>query len=61
MSKVMGRWFLIVIAAVGGLQSAAVFGQEKPPIVPNQMETVFYGAAYYPEYMPYERLDVMCS
>jgi beta-galactosidase len=24
---------------------------------PDNMETVLYGAAYYPEYMPYERLD----
>src|SRR5580704_1343061 len=24
---------------------------------PDKMETVLYGAAYYPEYMPYERLD----
>jgi beta-galactosidase len=24
---------------------------------PDKMETVLYGAAYYPEYMPYDRLD----
>src|SRR3954468_8997290 len=24
---------------------------------PDKMETVLYGAAYYPEYMPYERVD----
>ncbi len=24
---------------------------------PDKMETVLYGVAYYPEYMPYERLD----
>src|SRR5262249_21740212 len=24
---------------------------------PDKMDTVLYGAAYYPEYMPYERLD----
>ena len=24
---------------------------------PNQMNTVLYGVAYYPEYMPYDRLD----
>src|SRR5579863_908374 len=24
---------------------------------PNEMQTVLYGAAYYPEYMPYDRLD----
>jgi beta-galactosidase len=24
---------------------------------PNRMDTILYGVAYYPEYMPYERLD----
>jgi beta-galactosidase len=42
----------IVIASAQPLiaQTPAVF-------VPNQMETVLYGVAYYPEYMPYDRLD----
>ena len=35
--------------------------QSKPaandPFRPDQMDTVLYGAAYYPEYMPYERTD----
>jgi len=39
------------------LQSTAAFGQGKPAIVPNQMDTILYGAAYYPEYMPYDRLE----
>ena len=32
------------------------FGQTQT-FRPERMETVLYGAAYYPEYMPYERLD----
>ena len=32
-------------------------GQTRQPFAPNKMPTVLYGVAYYPEYMPYERLD----
>lgn len=31
--------------------------QTKPVFAPDKMETVLYGAAYYTEYMPYDRLD----
>ncbi|HYA63620.1 MAG TPA: beta-galactosidase, partial [Candidatus Sulfotelmatobacter sp.] len=38
-----------------------IAAQSKPaaqePFRPDQMDTVLYGAAYYPEYMPYERAD----
>ena len=37
------------------LLSAALSAQK--PFAPDKMDTVLYGAAYYPEYMPYERLD----
>jgi beta-galactosidase len=30
---------------------------ERPAFAPGKMDTVLYGAAYYPEYMPCERLD----
>jgi beta-galactosidase len=29
----------------------------RSPFSPNKMESVLYGVAYYPEYMPYDRLD----
>jgi beta-galactosidase len=32
-------------------------GPGAPQFRPDGMETVLYGVAYYPEYMPYERLD----
>jgi beta-galactosidase len=32
-------------------------GQGKPLFAPDKMETILYGVAYYPEYMPYDRLD----
>ena len=31
--------------------------QMKQGFAPDKMDTVLYGVAYYPEYMPYERLD----
>jgi beta-galactosidase len=55
--------FKLGIAMLGLLLAAAsnVAAQSKPaanePFRPDQMDTVLYGAAYYPEYMPYERTD----
>jgi beta-galactosidase len=31
--------------------------QTPPSFQPDKMDTILYGVAYYPEYMPYERLD----
>ena len=42
---------LLLMTAVGSL------AQAKPAFAPDKMETVLYGAAYYSEYMPYERLE----
>jgi beta-galactosidase len=33
------------------------WAQAKPAFAPNEMDSILYGAAYYPEYMPYERLE----
>jgi len=55
--------FKLGIALLSLLLAAASNGaaQSKPaakePFRPEQMDTVLYGAAYYPEYMPYERTD----
>jgi beta-galactosidase len=38
------------------LFQALAFAQTAP-FAPNKMDTVLYGAAYYTEYMPYDRLD----
>src|SRR2546429_7414756 len=38
----------------GGLLAHA---QTRDTFHPDRMDTVLYGVAYYPEYMPYERLD----
>jgi len=41
---------LLFLAGVTALSQTASFA-------PNKMDTVLYGAAYYTEYMPYERLE----
>jgi beta-galactosidase len=46
--------FLLATASNVAAQSKPV---AKEPFRPDQMDTVLYGAAYYPEYMPYERTD----
>lgn len=50
---------ILILAAVlfAGLSSLSAAPQQKPTFRADQMETILYGAAYYPEYMPYERLD----
>ena len=44
-----------ILAALTFLSFQPTFGQSS--FHPDSMETILYGAAYYPEYMPYERLD----
>ena len=43
--------FLIFIAA------SQNFWAQGKPFAPDKMETILYGVAFYPEYMPYDRLD----
>jgi beta-galactosidase len=54
----MKRFFsliaILVFLTFGGRTSKA---QSKPAFAPDKMDTVLYGAAYYTEYMPYERLE----
>jgi beta-galactosidase len=57
MNKVLGRWYFALFALALVLESTIAFGQGKPAIEPNEMDTILYGAAYYPEYMPYDRLE----
>src|SRR5689334_7975222 len=33
------------------------FWAQSKSFAPDKMETILYGVAFYPEYMPYERLD----
>jgi beta-galactosidase len=45
----------LAILAVASFKTAQA--QTQAAFRPDRMDTVLYGAAYYPEYMPYERLD----
>src|SRR6266852_9178795 len=52
--------FLVVAAITALAQSAPAqntSAQSKPAFAPDKMETILYGVAYYPEYMPSDRLD----
>ena len=46
---------IICLAPCSAAQNAAV--RSKLPFAPDKMDSILYGVAYYPEYMPYERLD----
>src|SRR5207248_6181775 len=42
---------------VWGLMSGEIAAQQSHAFAPDKMDNVLYGVAYYPEYMPYDRLD----
>src|SRR5205823_9332112 len=47
-------WFsLALVFAAAGMTTA----QTSAPFAPQKMESILYGVAYYPEYMPSDRLD----
>jgi beta-galactosidase len=55
MNKLVLRLSWPVLAA--GFSLSLVQAQSAQSFSANRMDTVLYGVAYYPEYMPYERLD----
>lgn len=56
MSKQAPEAFLQLILWLIAL-AASASAQTPPPFAPDKMDTILYGVAYYPEYMPYDRLD----
>ena len=48
--------FLAAILTFLLFDAIASRAQSKPAFAPGKMDTVLYGAAYYTEYMPYDRL-----
>ena len=46
-----------LILALAVLAAIPVSPQSRERFRPDRMDTVLYGVAYYPEYMPYERAD----
>lgn len=56
MSKIVARSIsLLVVVAFFCAEVATLFAQKS--FAPDNMDSVLYGVAYYPEYMPYDRLD----
>ncbi len=46
-----------ILAGMLVLLSPAALAQDNKNFAPDKLDTVLYGVAYYPEYMPYDRLD----
>jgi beta-galactosidase len=55
--KALNSSTMHVFLAASLLAPVFSHAQAHAPFRPNHMDTVLYGAAYYPEYMPYDRLD----
>ena len=51
------RRVLVPTGAILSFITTGVLAQNMAPFAPDKMETVLYGVAYYPEYMPNDRLD----
>ena len=49
--------FTVLFVLLRGTLPSLAQAPSKPAFAPDKMETVLYGAAYYTEYMPYDRLD----
>jgi beta-galactosidase len=49
--------FLAVILLLLLVDAVVSLAQSQPAFAPDKMDTVLYGAAYYTEYMPYDRME----
>lgn len=50
-----GLWCALILILF--VATAPVCIQAEEPFAPDRMDSILYGVAYYPEYMPYDRLD----
>jgi beta-galactosidase len=57
MRNLIPRTLSFTLFATFFLLATSAITQPTPAFVPNKMDNVLYGVAYYAEYMPYERLD----
>jgi len=57
MKPSLQRKALLLLASVLAGFLPAALAQSTLRFAPDKMNTVLYGVAYYPEYMPYDRLD----
>src|SRR5438045_7096501 len=58
-NRIALSWSLRAGSVFFGLLCTALAGkaQAREPFRADRMDTVLYGVAYYPEYMPYDRLE----
>lgn len=49
--------FVLVFLFISSLNAQSPATPPTKPFAPAKMDTILYGVAYYPEYMPYDRLD----
>ncbi len=47
----------VSLIILSGIALTSAQAQNNKPFAPDKMDTILYGVAYYPEYMPYDRLD----
>src|SRR6267378_4916266 len=50
-------WICTSLVFLQGFIGLSAFGQSAKNFRPDRMDTILYGVAYYPEYMPYDRVD----
>ena len=53
----MSKRKLLCALLVWGFMSGEIAAQQSHSFAPDKMDNILYGVAYYPEYMPYDRLD----
>ncbi len=57
MKRIHACLLIVATCLVLSMAPLLVWAQASPAFAPNQMDTILYGASYYTEYMPYERLE----
>ena len=57
MSKQLAQLISLVAVALFFAAAETLGAQAQQSFAPDKMDSVLYGVAYYPEYMPYDRLD----
>jgi beta-galactosidase len=53
----MSKNVIAGLMMLAGIALAIASAQNSRSFAPDKMDTILYGVAYYPEYMPYDRLD----
>jgi beta-galactosidase len=57
MTRIQQSATLFIVALLLVMCTAVSSAQKPSSFAPDKMDSILYGVAYYPEYMPYDRLD----